>query len=455
MTIPLKTLIVDDDPFDVDMLEQELGDLGFETLSATNGKEALEKILAESSAHGFSGVLVADIRMPGMDGLELMKHTMKLDPDLPVILITAYGDIAMAVKAMQDGAYDFIEKPIAPERLAGVVKRAMEKRSLILKNRALHAELVLKSGMDALIIGNSLQVVELRENIATLADIDTSVLILGETGTGKELVARCLHDFSRRRKNHFVPVNCGAIPENIFESELFGYEAGAFTDARKRRIGKLEYAHKGTIFFDEIESMPQQLQVKLLRSLEERVIERLGSNEQIPVDIRVVASTKKDLKEAVEEGDFREDLYFRLNIAEVHIPPLRERRDDIPLLFAFFSHHLAARHKREAPELSREDLHDLIAHSWPGNVRELRNVAERCVLGLSNQKGPMTGFIHLQTNQPLLLSDQVKTFEKYLIEQALMDNRGNIQKTMANLGIPRRTLNDKMKLYGLDRKKYF
>lgn len=380
----LKILIVDDDPLTLDLLQQELEQLGVEIGSCTNGQEALEKIISDvSDEYGFPGILVADIRMPRMDGLELMKRTLDLDPDLPVILITAYGDISMAVQAMRDGAYDFIEKPVDSEKLTDVVKRAMEKRSLVLENRALRAKLTFKSGLENRIIGNSPPIVELRKRIADLADTDASVLILGETGTGKELVARCLHEFSSRNKYHFVPVNCGAIPENIFESELFGHEAGAFTGASKRRIGRLEYANKGTVFFDEIESMPQQLQVKLLRVLEEQVIERLGSNEQIPVDFRIVAATKTDLKKAAEEGDFRDDLYFRIHVAEVVIPSLCDRRDDIPLLFEFFAAQLAARYGRELQMLTRNDLHELLIYSWPGNVRELRNVAERYVLGLS------------------------------------------------------------------------
>jgi len=454
MTNSPRILIVDDNPLDVDLLEQELEPLGYETASANNGLEALEKIVAEGSGHGFPGILVADIKMPRMDGLELMKQTLELDSDLPVILVTAYGDITMAVQAMHDGAYDFIEKPIKPERLTDVVKRAMEKRSLILENRSLRAELAVKSGMDARIIGNSPLMAELRENIANLADTDASILILGETGTGKELVARCLHEFSRRCKNNFVPVNCGAIPENTFESELFGHEVGAFTGASKRRIGRLEYANKGTIFFDEIESMPLHLQVKLLRALEERVIERLGSNEQISIDFRVVAATKTDLEKAVEQEGFREDLYFRINVAEVFIPPLRDRREDIPILFEFFADQLAARYERELSRLSRDDLYDLMAHSWPGNVRELKNMAERYVLGMSSQKGPVAKFIHPPAKQHLTLSDQVKAFEKYLIEQALIENKGNIQAAIETLGIPRRTLNDKMSIYSLDRKNY-
>jgi len=449
-----KILVVDDDPFSLDLLRQELEHLGHEINTCTNGKKALDKIISEASKHGFPGIIVTDIRMPRMDGIELMKRTIDLDPDLPVILITAYGDISMAVQAMHDGAYDFIEKPIDSAKLIDVVKRGMEKRFLVLDNRKLRAELVSKSGLDTQIIGKSPRTIELRGNIANLADTNASVLVLGETGTGKDLVAQCLHEFSSRSGNNFVPVNCGAIPENIFESELFGHEAGAFTGATKRRIGRIEHSHGGTLFLDEIESMPRHLQVKLLRTLEERVIERLGSNEQIPVDYRVISATKADLKEAVRKGDFREDLYFRLNVAEIFVPPLRHRRDDVPLLFEYFAEKLAFRYRREVPQLSQKDLHELIMHPWPGNVRELKNVAERAVIGMSTQKPSVAEIIHPATNSSLTLSEQVEIFEKQIIETSLSDNKGDIQDTMETLGIARRTLNEKMRKYGLDRKDY-
>jgi two-component system C4-dicarboxylate transport response regulator DctD len=308
--------------------------------------------------------------------------------------------------------------------------------------------------LDTQVIGKSPLTVELRENIANLADTNASVLVLGETGTGKDLVAQCLHAFSSRKEYNFVPVNCGAIPENIFESELFGHEAGAFTGATKCRIGRIEHAHKGTLFLDEIESMPQQLQVKLLRALEARVIERLGSNKPISVDFRVVSATKADLEAAVRKGDIREDLYFRLNVAEIVVPPLRSRRDDVPLLFEYFAEKLAFRYKCEIPQLSQKDLHEMIMHPWPGNVRELKNVAERAVIGMHTQKPSVADIIHPATQSSLKLSIQVEIIEKQIIETNLSDNKGNIQETAETLGIARRTLNEKMRKYGLDRKDY-
>jgi DNA-binding NtrC family response regulator len=447
----LRILIVDDEPNNLALLEQDFEDLGYETISATSGEEALAAIDGFSSAYEFPGIVVTDIKMPEMDGLALMSRLREFDRDLPIILITAHGDIQMAVQAMHDGAYDFIEKPIEPKRLSETVRRALEKRSLVLDNRALQAELAIMSGLDARIIGNSTVMAELRENIANIAGTNASVLIHGETGTGKELVARCLHDIGLHSRNHFVPVNCGGIPETMFESELFGHEAGAFTDAKKRRIGKLEYADGGTLFLDEIESMRLNMQVKLLRVLQERVIERLGSNDQIPVDFRVVAATKADLKDATARGEFREDFYFRLAVAEIRIPPLRERLEDIPLLFESLSRQRAAYHEREAPELSRDALGVLMAHSWPGNIRELQNVVERYVLGLGGPQQDMAALLAAPTAGIYCLSDKVSVFEKTVIEQALAENSGNIQDTADALSLPRRTLNEKMRKYGLER----
>jgi two-component system C4-dicarboxylate transport response regulator DctD len=449
MSEPPRILIVDDEPFNVDLLEQRLEPLGYELVSAVNGEEALDRIKRD-----LPGIVVTDIKMPRMNGLELMRRTIEIDPELPVILVTAHGDVSMAVQAMHDGAYDFIEKPIDPARVLDQVRRAMKMRLMVLENRSLRANLTAKSGLEARILGTSSLMEGLREAIANLADTSANVLIRGETGTGKELIARCLHDFSRRRKHPFVAVNCGAMPDGILESELFGHEAGAFTGATNRRVGKFEHAHDGTLFLDEVESIPMSTQVKLLRVLEERAVERLGSNEVIPVDFRVVAATQGDLASSCEEAKFRQDLYFRLNVAAIEIPPLRDRREDIPLILEFFLQQFSALHEREHPPLSQEELQTLMAHSWPGNVRELRNVAERYVLGLSNDKLNIEALIHPSGGQSLSLAEQVESLEKCLIEQSLSDNKGNVQATVESLATPRRTLNQKMRKYGLDRKNY-
>jgi two-component system C4-dicarboxylate transport response regulator DctD len=294
----------------------------------------------------------------------------------------------------------------------------------------------------------------LRSLIAQIADTDADVLILGETGTGKELVARSLHEQSRRRARNFVAVNCGALPESMIESELFGHEAGAFTGAQKRRIGKFEHANGGTLLLDEIENMPLPLQTRLLRALQERSIERLGSNELIPLDLRIVAATKIDLKEASAEGRFREDLYYRLNVVTLEIPPLRDRADDIPLLFQHFVQLAAIRYQREATPPGPAQVQRLVGHDWPGNVRELRNCAERFLLlgDCAPQQGDDA--VSDPSGAGATLPEQVERFERALIDQALTRHHGSIKEALVTLGLPRKTLYDKMRKHGLDRRDY-
>ncbi|PWC59747.1 C4-dicarboxylate ABC transporter [Azospirillum sp. TSH7] len=409
-------------------------------------------------APDFPGVLVTDVRMPRMDGMAVLERALERDADLPVILVTGHGDVALAVEAMRRGAYDFIEKPFEPDHLVAVIRRAAEKRRLVLENRGLRRRAG-GGGIESKLIGTSPAIAELRRDLIDLAATSASVLIHGETGTGKELVARCLHDFGPRgAKGAFVAVNCGAIPDSMAESELFGHEPGAFTGATQRRAGKLEHSSGGTLFLDEIESMPLAIQVKLLRALQERTIERLGSNKQVPVDLRLVAATKIDLLDLSEEGRFRADLYYRLNVAELHIPPLRARAEDIPLLFDYFTAEFAARHGREPRPLEPADIDALLAHDWPGNVRELRNLAERHVLSVG--RSGVAGLLRRRpiggeaAASPRALADQVDAFEKRVIEQALDRCKGDIKAVMDLLDIPRRTLNEKMARHGLDRTRF-
>lgn len=401
------------------------------------------------------GVVVCDIRLPGMDGLAFLARARDIAPDLPVILISGHGDIAMAVEAMRDGAYDFIEKPFAAERLVDSVGRATEKRRLTLENRRLRTELLDQSYPGPRIIGRAPAIQRLRATIAQVADTAADILILGETGTGKEMVARMLHEQSKRCDRNFVAVNSGAVPESIIESELFGHEAGAFTGASRKRVGKFEYADGGTLFLDEIESMPPAAQVRLLRVLQERAVERLGSNKLIPLDLRIVAATKIDLRKAADAGKFREDLYYRLNVVMLEIPPVRDRREDIPLLFQHFLLFACLRYGREAPMPGPEQMPPLLAHDWPGNVRELRNVAERYVL-LGEEYS--FDFDQILTGgpdeSPPTLASQVERFEKSLIEQALAAHKASIKETMAALRVPRKTLYDKMQKYGLDKARF-
>ena len=403
----------------------------------------------------WGGVVVCDIRLPGIDGLELLRRARAIDPDLPVVLISGHGDIAMAVGAIRDGAYDFIEKPFSADILLETVHRALDKRTLTLENRRLRSELLDRNSSAGRIIGRTPAVQRLRATIARVADTGADVLVVGETGTGKEMVARTLHENSARREHKFVAVNCGAVPDSLIESELFGHEAGAFTGATSRRIGKFEHADKGTLFLDEVETMPASAQVRLLRVLQERAVERVGSNRLIPLDLRVIAATKVDLLHASHSGRFREDLYYRLNVVTIEIPPLRRRAEDIPLLFQHFLMMACARYGRDMPMPGSGKIHALLSHDWPGNIRELRNAADRYVL-----LGGECGFELDQmlqggeeTTAPSL-PQQVDCFEKSILEQALGANKGSIKETMASLGVPRKTLYDKMRKYGLDRKSY-
>ena len=406
-----------------------------------------ERVLAQISKD-FPGILVTDVRMPGKDGFDLLAGCQQRDPDLPVILVTGHGDIPLAVQAMRQGAYDFIEKPFVPERLAEVVGRACEKRRLVMENRRLRAEASAGNALDSRLIGTSKPMERVRASVMELAQAPVNVVILGETGCGKDLVARCLHDFGPRAAHNFVAVNCAAIPETMFESEFFGHEAGAFTGSVQRRIGKIEHAHGGTLFMDEAESMPLSLQAKLLRVLQEQCVEPLGTNKLVPVNVRTVTAAKIDLNRAVAEGKFREDLYYRLHVAEIRLPPLRERREDIPLLFQILSHRAALAHGREPRPLAQADLGHLAAQDWPGNVRQLRNAAERFALGLDSGGGEQA------PSAAPALQARLAEFEKGQIEAAFAQARGDVSKVMEMLDMPRRTLNEKMAKYGIDRRAY-
>ncbi|PWC35572.1 sigma-54 dependent transcriptional regulator [Azospirillum sp. TSO22-1] len=444
-------LFVDDEmPMRVSV-EQWLRLAGFAVEAFETPEPALARL-----APDFPGILVTDVRMPRTDGLTVLGQALERDGDLPVILVTGHGDVAMAVEAMRRGAYDFIEKPFEPERLTEVIRRACEKRRLVLENRGLRRQ-VSGRGIEGRLVGTSRAMQDLRREVLELAATSASVLIHGETGSGKEVAARCLHDFGPRARGAFVAVNGGAIPESMAESELFGHEPGAFTGAAQRRVGRIEHADGGTLFLDEVESIPAAIQLKLLRALQERSIERLGSNKAVAVDIRIVAASKVDLLEASDAGRFRADLYYRLNVAELHIPPLRARGEDIPLLFDFFAAEFAALHGREPRPLEPVDIDALLAHDWPGNVRELRNLTERHVLTLGRG-----GVAALLRRRPMgeaetgrrSLPEQVDAYEKRLIEQALERCRGDIKAVIDLLGIPRRTLNEKMARHGLERQAF-
>ena len=437
----LRVMFVEDDPAVRAATAQTLDLAGFEIEKHASAESALKGL-----KEYFPGVLLVDFQLTGMDGIALLERAMKIDRSLPVIIVTGHGDISIAVKAMHAGAYDFLEKPVSNDILVGVVTRAMEKRKLTFEVSDLRRRLEQKTGIDSMLIGDSLAMVALRNRILKLSDVTPDVLIHGETGSGKELVARALHECSPLRDGPFVAINCGAIPESMFESELFGHQKGAFTGAQALRIGKVEHASGGTLFLDEVETMPMALQVKLLRVLQFRQLERLGSNKLIDVPVRVVAATKLDLKAACDMGRFRSDLYFRFNVVSLEIPPLRERREDIPQLF---EHHVllgAARYKREAPIVTDQLMRDLVSFDWPGNVRELGNVADRFVLGLL---GGRFNSDAANESEDRSLKDVVGDFERGLIMETLRRHQGDVLAVSESLGIPKKTLYDKMRRYAL------
>lgn len=443
-------LLVEDEPDVCAAISQtlRLADLNVRTFSNAN-------TVTDHVNIDWPGIIVTDINLPGKSGLDLLADIQQVDRELPVILITGHGDISMAVSAIRSGAYDFIEKPFSNDVIVDVVNRALEKRRLTLENRNLRMELQAYNAPGPRILGNTHNMHHLRQMLAHVASTAADILIQGETGTGKELVARYIHEHSPRRSGNFVAINCGAVPESIMESEIFGHEKGAFTDAKAQRIGKLEHANGGTLFLDEIESMPMAMQVRLLRVLEERKLERLGSNVLVDLNLRILAATKVDLRELANEGVFREDLYYRLNVVRIDIPPLRERKDDIPLLWHHFCLVASAQYKREVAPLSAERMHSLLTYGWPGNVRELRNLAERYVLMGESGSFEFERIITNESNPGFMtLPEQLDRFEKTLVEQALVRQKGSIKGTMADLGLPRKTLYDKMRKHGLEKQEY-
>ena len=443
-----KVIIVDDEDDVREAYDQTLALEGFEVFAFSSARDALSLITPD-----WPGIVVSDIRMANMDGLELLARIREIDRELPVLLITAHGDVAMAVNAMHQGAYDFMEKPPDPLHMLEVISRALKLRHLVLENRRLRLELGSAPAPVEEILGTTPAMIRLRQIVSMLARADVDTLVTGDTGTGKELVARALHKTGPRAGEKFVAVNCAALPESLIESELFGHEKGAFTNAHSRRIGKIEYAHKGTLFLDEIESIPLRVQVKLLRVLQERLIERIGSNETIEVDIRVIAAAKGDLAALCEAGEFRSDLFFRLNVATIEIPTLAERLEDIPLLFSAFVRQIAARRKLEPPEISAELLSVLMRHDWPGNVRELKNWAEKYVIGLP--LGDLSPALPAQgPEESRGLVALVDQFEKQSIAQALVKNRGRIGRTAEYLKIPRKTLYLRMQKYHLRKEEF-
>ncbi|MCH8620159.1 sigma-54 dependent transcriptional regulator [Undibacterium sp. TS12] len=417
----------------------ELG--GFEVMAFASAELAESSISAD-----YAGIIVTDVRLPGKSGLEVLEKVRAIDSELPVIIITGHGDVSMAVEAMRHGAYDFLEKPFAADRLLDACLRAQEKRRLVMENRKLKMSWLHHAATPDL-IGQSQPIERVRKFIQSIGPTQADVLINGATGSGKEVVARQLHLASGRR-GEFVAINCGALPESVFESEIFGHEAGAFTSAQKRRIGKLEYAQGGTVFLDEIESMPLNLQIKLLRVLQERCLERLGGNQSIALDCRIIAASKADLLKLSAQGQFREDLYYRLSVVNINLPRLNDRREDIPLLLSYFVQRAALRYQKQVVSWTAAQMQHWMQRDWQGNVRQLRNFADQLVLGVAEFADNPAGQDQPSTaGGNVSLPEKIDAYEVSLIQAALEKHANNVAAAADALGIPKKTLYDKMKKY--------
>lgn len=431
----MKTLLIDDDDTLRTMLGQafELEDLEIEVLS-----DPQEALLLLSPA--FTGAVVTDVRMPGMDGMELFRRIKAIDPEIPVIMMTGHADVSMVIDALKRGVFDFIPKPFSTDHLIASAKRAMDHRSLVLENRALRA-CAQRVDEAEVLIGESAVMVRLRETIRQVALADIDVLIEGETGTGKELAALLLHRWGPRRAKPFVAVNCAALPPGMAEAELLGYAPGVHVQYRGGHVGRIEQSNGGTLFLDEIASMPLPLQGALLRVIEEREVSAIGSDRPRLLDLHVIASTNTDLAEAVAEGRFRKDLFYRLNPVQLRVPALIERKGDIPLLFAHFIDEAREKAGKDMPPIEREVHAHLNAHSWPGNVRELRSYAQRVALGLHRPA--------VEAEAPSDLNRLVADFEAGIIRDALGRAGGDVSAVIDRLGVARNTLYDKLKRYGI------
>lgn len=447
-----RIMVVDDDRYLLLAIGQTLELNGYTVRTFTSPVEALEVLGKDEYA-----AVISDIKMPTMDGLQFLAHIRAVDQELPVIMITGHGDIALAVTAIQSGAYDFLQKPVDEDVLLACLVRAMEKRKLILENRRLSLSLA-EQRQDLTrfygLIGNHPAMHRLYDIIKAVAEEADPVIIYGETGTGKELVARAIHEIGSRRDQPFVAVNMGAIPSEMMESELFGYVKGAFTGALQRKIGKFEFAGDGTLFLDEICSLPIALQSKLLRVLEDKTITPLGSNTQVPVKARIITATNKDLEKEIAKETFRQDLYFRLNVLPVRIQPLRERKEDIPLLVEFFRQEYSYGKMQAPAPFSPEALREISENPWPGNVRELRNHVRRlCILGSIERTGP-NGCGKSQTADteeiPVPLKEYVDRMEKEYIEGVLRKNKGQVAPACSRLGISRKSFYDKVNRFAID-----
>ena len=448
MNKAVRILVVDDEMIVREALSNYLREDGYEAVAVETGEEALKMVEGERW-----NVLFVDLKMPGMDGLEVLREVKKITSDLPVIIITAYATIDSAVQAMKDGAYDYIVKPFDPEAIALVVEKVVEHQRLVQENIILRERLDQEYKFEE-IIGKSHPMQEIFELVKNVAESDASVLITGESGTGKELIARALHANSPRRYNPFITASCGAMTEGLLESELFGHEKGAFTGALYTKKGRFELAEGGTLFLDEIGEISPKTQVDLLRVLDEKAFMRVGGVDQITVNVRILSATNRDLQKAIQEGLFREDLFYRLNVVSIHLPPLRKRREDIPLLAEHFLDKFKAETNKKIDRISPQAIKLMMEYDWPGNVRELENAIERAVVvGKKNEIVPENLPFFNQSRVPESGLKSLKDREKLHILQVLEENGWNISKTAEELEIDRVTLYNKIKKYNLEKSK--
>ncbi len=475
MEITSRIMIIDDDKDVLKAMKRLLQEHSILAETFNNPLAAIEHLKEDSDYH----TIITDVRMDSMTGLEVLKEVKSLKLDIPVILITAYGNMDMVIEALREGAYDFIQKPIGKESLLASVNRAIERHNLMEENRTLTQSISekeekirsLEKTLDEIeahdysfekMIGKSNKMQVVYNLIRDVSDTDANILITGETGTGKEMVARAIHVNSNRKSKKFVPVNCGALPENLIESELFGFEAGAFTGAVKRKIGKFEYASGGTLFLDEIGELPLSLQVKILRVLQERSITRLGGNETIKVDVRIITATNRNLNKLIKQEKFREDLFYRLNVINIHLPPLRERKEDIILLTMSFIEEYNKLYKKNVKYISDDMYQYLMSNDWSGNVRELKNIIERSIVlsksdtleysrsAINNGVVKNNGYLDIERHgEDLTLQTNLENLERELILKAINRRDGNIQRASRELDIAVRTLYKKIQKYNI------
>ncbi len=451
----LDVLIVEDEAFQREILSDFLVQEGHHVMAAENGRRALELV-----AKHFFDLVLLDFRMPGMDGLELLQELKRLNPELDAVIITAFGTIETAVAAMKAGARDFITKPIDFDQLTLLIERITEHRRLIRENRLLKEHLQAKGVSSDALRYQSRQMAELINLAGRVAASEATVLIQGETGTGKELLARLIHNLSPRADRPMVPINCAAIPETLIESELFGHEKGAFTGASQRRIGLCGQADGGTLFLDEIGELSPAVQVKLLRFLQERQFQRVGGDRMVKADVRIICATHRDLEAKIREGSFREDFYYRINVVSLKVPPLRERREDIPVLMDYFLQRFARANGKTVEGITREARDLLIRYDYPGNVRELENIMERAVV---ISRGPLITVAELpfaggskgshdgaegMSKPKASLQQAVAELERQMIQEALMASESNQSRAAERLGLSERMLRYKLKKYG-------